>query len=70
MRSASRDDSDVVYRALRVALRAIQLHIAWHSGVISSDAAMDALEQEIQFESRSASEAKWPERLGNGDLKP
>ena len=41
------DDSDVTCRALHVALCAVQLHIAWHSGVISGNAAMAALEHEI-----------------------
>jgi hypothetical protein len=41
------DDSDVTCRALHVALCAVQLSIAWHSGVISGNAAMAALGQEI-----------------------
>jgi hypothetical protein len=42
------DDSDLMCRALHVALCAVQLHIAWHSGVMSGNAAMAALEQEIR----------------------
>ena len=39
--------SDITYRALHVALCAVEIHIAWHSGVMSGDVAMVALEQEI-----------------------
>jgi len=39
--------SDVTCRALHVALCAVQIHIAWHSGVMSGDVAMATLEQEI-----------------------
>ena len=39
--------SDVTCRALHVALCAVQIHIAWHSGVMSGDVAMAALEQEV-----------------------
>jgi len=42
-----RDDADLTCRALRVALCAVQLHIAWHSGTIGGDAAMATLEREI-----------------------
>ena len=41
------NDPDVTCRALQVALRAVQLYIAWHSGVMSGNVAMAALEQEI-----------------------
>jgi hypothetical protein len=44
---ASIDDSDVTCRALHVALCAVQLSMAWHSGVISGNAAMAALGHEI-----------------------
>jgi hypothetical protein len=39
--------SDVTCRALRVALCAVQVHVAWHSGAISASTAMTTLEQEI-----------------------
>jgi hypothetical protein len=41
------DDTDVVCRALDVALCAVQISLAWHSGVISGNTAMAALSQEI-----------------------
>jgi len=47
MESIQSDDLSATCRALRVALCAVHLHIAWHSGVISPEAAMVALEQEI-----------------------
>jgi hypothetical protein len=47
MPSYATGNSDVTCRALHVALCVVQLQIAWHSGVISGDAAMAALQQEI-----------------------
>lgn len=53
--TASILEDDVVCRALHVALCAVQLQIGWHAGVIGGDAAMAALEQEIQALTRGAS---------------
>ena len=39
--------SDITCRALHVALCAVEIHIAWHSGVMSGEVAIAALEQEI-----------------------
>jgi hypothetical protein len=39
--------SDVTCDALNLALSAIQIHIAWHAGVISAEAAMDGLDRAI-----------------------
>jgi hypothetical protein len=41
------NNSDATCRALDVALCAVQLSIAWHSGVISGNTAMAAHAQEI-----------------------
>jgi len=41
------DHSDLTCRAMDVALCAVQISIAWHSGVISGNTAMAALSQEI-----------------------
>jgi hypothetical protein len=56
MAPVSRDDSDISCRALHVALSAVQLYIAWHSGVITGNAAMAALGQE--FDPHHASVAR------------
>jgi hypothetical protein len=45
--SLSNRNSDITCRALHVALCAVQVHIAWHSGVISGEVAMAAIEQQI-----------------------
>jgi hypothetical protein len=50
MASASNDVSDTTRRALHIALCAVHLHIAWHSGVISGDAVMATLGQEIRIQ--------------------
>jgi|HubBroStandDraft_4_1064222.scaffolds.fasta_scaffold109385_1 hypothetical protein len=44
---ASAGASDLTCMALRVALCAVQIQIAWHSGVISASAAMVTLQQEM-----------------------
>lgn len=63
MVSTTADDSDVTCRALLVALRAAQILIAWHSGVISADAAMAALEQEIHQTGSRSRITDYSERL-------
>jgi hypothetical protein len=40
--------TDVTCRALHLALSAVRLQMAWHAGVISGDAAMEALGREMQ----------------------
>lgn len=37
----------VTCQALRLALSAIRLHLAWHSGAMSAQAAMESLDREI-----------------------
>jgi hypothetical protein len=39
--------ADVTYEALKLALSAIRIDIAWHAGAISADAAVEHLEREI-----------------------
>ncbi len=56
---ASSNYSDITSRALHVALCAVEIHIAWHSGVMSGDVAMGALEQEISQAVFGSSSSSW-----------
>jgi hypothetical protein len=48
-------EAELSCEALKVALCAIQLYIAWHAGVISAEVAMEGLDREIaNVTSRSA----------------
>ena len=38
---------DVTQEALHLALSALQIHLAWHAGTVSAEAAMECLHREI-----------------------
>jgi hypothetical protein len=55
---------DVTRQALHLALSALQIDLAWHSGMVSAEAAMECLHHEIGETVRRCSEST---RVGSPD---
>ncbi len=62
---AADPDDEVTCEALHLALSAIHLDIAWHAGVISAEAAMESLHQEIVETVSRCTRTNWCDRTRN-----
>jgi hypothetical protein len=64
-RQTADSDDEVVCEAMHLALSAIHLDIAWHTGVISIEAAMESLHKEIV---EAVSRCTWSNRTSGPEM--